>query len=250
MSVKERTDLVEWWGATPVWPELRESFNVAPTNSVYGVVEHVAKDGGQVDRQIRDLRWGLVPSWAKDPKIGNKLINARVETLAEKPSWRTAFRKRRAVVPAAGYYEWTPREQDGTVRKQPYYIRPADDGVLAFAGLYEMWRDPTKADDDPDRWLWTTVIITTEATGAAGEIHDRTPLILPPDRVDAWLDPNRTDPDQVYNVLDGIVMNPLEVRPVSTKVNRVGNDGQDLIDPLDVEHPDEPLQLTLTGRAR
>jgi putative SOS response-associated peptidase YedK len=145
------------------------------------------------------------------------------------------------------YYEWTPREHDGKVRKQPYYVHPADDGVLAFAGLYEMWRDPTKADDDPDRWLWTTVIITTDATGAAGEIHDRTPLILPPDRIDAWLDPKRTEPDQVYDVLDGIAMNPLEVRPVSTKVNRVGSDGRDLIEPLDVDHPDEPLQLTLTG---
>jgi putative SOS response-associated peptidase YedK len=249
VSVKERTDLVELWGAAPIGPELRESFNVAPTNSVYGVVEHVDKADGEVERLARGLQWGLVPSWAKDSKIGNKLINARVETLAEKPSWRTAFRKRRAVVPAAGYYEWAPREQDGKVRKQPYFIHPADDGVLAFAGLYEMWRDPTKADDDPDRWLWTTVIITTEATGAAGEIHDRTPLILPPDRINAWLDPNRTEPDQVYDVLDGIVISPLEVRPVSTKVNRVGNDGADLIDPLDVEHPDEPLQLTLTGRA-
>src|SRR5664279_3531810 len=165
------------------------------------------------------------PRGRRTPRSATSSSTRRVETLAEKPSWRTAVRKRRAVVPAAGYYEWTPRDRDGKVRKQPYFIHPADDGVLAFAGLYEMWRDPTKADDDPDRWLWTIVIITTEATGAAGEIHDRTPLIRPPDRVDAWLDPNRTDPDQVYDVLDGIVMNPPEVRAVSTKVNRVGNDG-------------------------
>jgi putative SOS response-associated peptidase YedK len=250
ISVKSRSDLVELYDATPVGPELAESFNVAPTNTVYAIVEHAdERAGGRLDRQVRDLQWGLVPSWAKDPQIGNKLINARVETLADKPSWRTAFRKRRAIVPARGYYEWSPREHDGKVRKQPYYLHPPGGGVLAFAALYEMWRDPAKADDDPDRWLWSTVIITTDATGPAGEVHDRTPLILPPDRIGAWLDPRRTNPEQIYQVLDGIVMDPLEVRPVATQVNRVGNDGPQLLDPLDVNHPDEPLQLTLTGRA-
>jgi putative SOS response-associated peptidase YedK len=121
VSAKARSELVELYDAQPVGPELRESFNVAPTNSVYAIVEHATDD--QVDRQVRDLFWGLVPSWAKDPKIGSRLINARVETLSSKPSWRTPFRKRRAIVPARGYYEWSPREQDGKVRKQPYYMR-------------------------------------------------------------------------------------------------------------------------------
>lgn len=249
VSVKSRTDLVEMWDATAVGPELPVSYNVAPTSTVYGVVEHLDTDTGTVDRQVRDFRWGLVPSWAKDPKIGSRLVNARVETLSQKPSWRTAFRKHRAVVPASAYYEWRPHDQDGKVRKQPYYIHPAGDGILAFAGLYEMWRDPAKDDDDPDRWLWTTVIITTDATGPVGDIHDRTPLILPADRIDAWLDPKRTNPDHVYEILDGIVIEPLEVRPVSTRVNRVGNNGPELIEPLDLGHPDEPLQLTLTGHA-
>ena len=102
--------MVEQWDATPVGPEVRESFNVAPTNRVYAVVAHLdEQSGGQVKRRVRNLQWGLVPSWSKDPKIGSRLINARVETLADKPSWRVAFRRRRAVVPARGYYEWAPR---------------------------------------------------------------------------------------------------------------------------------------------
>ena len=247
MSVKSRADVADLFEAVPVGPELTESFNVAPTDTVYGVVEHARDD--KVERQIRNVRWGLVPSWAKDTKIGNRLINARVETLAAKPSWRSAFGKHRAIIPARGYYEWSPRDHNGTVRKQPYYLHPADDGVLAFAGLYELWRDHTKPDDDPDRWLWTAVIITTDATGPSGEVHDRTPLILPYDRVNAWLDPNRTEPNDIYEVLNGIIMQPLDVRPISTAVNKVGNNGPDLLEPLDLNHPDEPIQLTLTGRA-
>ena len=249
VSVKSRAEVAELWDAEPVGPELDVSYNVAPTDTIYGVVEHADRTSGNVQRQIRDLRWGLVPSWAKDVKIGNRLINARVETLAQKPSWRSSFSKHRAVIPAAGYYEWSPRDSDGKVRKQPYFLHPGDDGVLAFAGLYELWRDHSKADGDPDRWLWSAVIITTDATGPSGDIHDRTPLILPDDRIAAWLDPTRTEPDQVYEVLDGIVMEPLHVRPVSTRVNRVANDGPELVEPLDLAHPDEPLQLTLNGWA-
>jgi putative SOS response-associated peptidase YedK len=242
--VQERADLVELYDATEVGEALAPSYNVAPTNEVEAVLEHADRTTEHVDRQLRTLQWGLVPSWAKDPKTGNRLINARVETLADKPSWRGPFRRQRAVIPAAGYYEWAPREHDTAVRKQPFYLHPIDpNGVLSFAGLYEMWRDPTKTKSDPARWLWTAVIVTTDATGAAGDIHDRTPLILPRDRVDAWLDPSRTEPDEIYEVLDGIVLEPLAVRAVSTRVNRVGTDGPDLIQPL-AEHRDEPLQLT------
>jgi putative SOS response-associated peptidase YedK len=249
VSVQERADLVELYNATAVGQELAPSYNVAPTTEVYAVLEHTDPNTEEVDRQIRNLRWGLVPNWAKDPTIGNRLINARVETLAGKPSWRGPFRRQRAVIPAAGYYEWAPRQRDATVRKQPYYLHPTDpNGVLSFAGLYELWRDPSKDKSDPTRWLWTAVIITTDATGPAGDIHDRTPLILPPDRVNAWLDPTRTEPDQIYEVLDRIVLEPLAVRPVSTRVNRIGADGADLVEPL-TEYLDEPLQLTLTARA-
>jgi putative SOS response-associated peptidase YedK len=129
--------------------------------------------------------------------------------ITDKPSWRGPFRRQRAVLPAAGYYEWAPREHDAAVGKQPYYLHPIDpNGVLSFAGLYEMWRDPSKDNSDPTRWRWTAVIITTDAAGPAGDIHDRTPLVLPRDRVDAWLDPSRTQPDQIYEVLNGIVLQP------------------------------------------
>jgi SOS response associated peptidase (SRAP) len=121
--------------------------------------------------------------------------------------------------------------------------------VLAFPGLFEMRCDPTKAGDEPDRWLWSCVIVTTDATGPAGDIHDRTPLILAPDRFNAWLDPHSTDAQQIYDMPGGIVRDALAVRPISTAVNEVGNNGPQLIHALDLEHPDEPLQLTLAGRA-
>jgi putative SOS response-associated peptidase YedK len=236
---------------TAVGPELRPSWNVAPTKQVYGVLErdrHDARDDhGEPERQIRDLRWGLVPSWAKDPSIGSRLINARVETLADKPAWRQAFRRRRVVLPAAGFYEWQPVEVDGKLRKQPYYVHPTHEGgILPMAGLYELWPNPDKAEDDPDRWLWTATIVTTQATGPLGEIHDRAPLILPLDRVDAWLDPTLTDPDKIHRLLAGLQVTGLQSRPVSTEVNRVGHDGPQLIDPLP-DTADQPIDLSLTA---
>jgi putative SOS response-associated peptidase YedK len=221
-----------------------------PTTQVYGVLErdrHDAPDDrGEPERQIRNLRWGLVPSWAKDPSIGSRLINARVETLADKPAWRQAFRRRRVVLPASGFYEWQPLESDGKPRKQPFYVHPADDGILPMAGLYELWPDPDKAEDDPDRWLWTATIVTTQATGPLGEIHDRAPLILPPDRVDAWLNPTLTDPDKIRQLLAGLQVTGLRSRPVSTEVNRVGHDGRQLIEPLP-DAAEQPIDLSLTA---
>ncbi len=151
---------------------LAPSWNVAPTDEVYAVLERTARDDGdEALRQLRALRWGLVPSWAKDPKVGSRMINARVETVHEKPAYRRAFAKRRCLLPADGFYEWEPvkDETTGKTRKQPYFIHPADGQVMAMAGLYEYWRNPDIAsDDDPDAWLTTCTIITTEATDAAG----------------------------------------------------------------------------------
>ena len=138
------------------------------------------------------LTWGLVPSWAKDPSIGNRMINARMETVAEKPAYRRAFAKRRCLLPADGYFEWYPTEERtkaGKPRKQPFFIRPQDHGVLAMAGLYEIWRDPTKADDAADRFRWTCTVITTDAEDSLGHIHDRMPLMVERDRWSDWLDP-------------------------------------------------------------
>jgi putative SOS response-associated peptidase YedK len=124
VSVAERADLIELYNATTEGPIAPASYNVAPTQQITAVVERADKGaGGEVQRHIRTLKWGLVPSWAKDPKIGARMINARMETLAEKPAFRRAFAIRRAVIPANGYYEWEPVEVDGKIRKQPYYMR-------------------------------------------------------------------------------------------------------------------------------
>lgn len=221
-------------------------YNVAPTTGVYAVLERTHDDTRE--RQLRTLRWGLVPSWAKDTKIGNRLINARIETIADKPSWRTAYRKRRAILPAAGYYEWVTENDDaGKPVKQPYYLHPASGHDLCFAGLYELWPDPSKDEDDADRWLWSAAIITCAATGPAGEVHDRTPVILPRDRVDAWLDPDRTEPKGIAEVLEGIEPPLLGLRRVSRKVNKVGTNGPDLIAPLPESPQDRELQLQLVS---
>ena len=164
VSVAEKADLVELYNATAPDPDVAPpSYNVAPTQNITAVLARADKHGGgEVQRRLRTLKWGLVPFFARDPKIGAKMINARVETLAEKPAYRQAFAKRRTVIPAAGYYEWEPVEVEGKVRKQPYFIHPAaPDGVLSFAGLYELWQDKSKDEDDPDRWLWSATIITT-----------------------------------------------------------------------------------------
>ena len=139
------------------------------------------------------MRWGLVPSWAKDPSIGNRMINARMETVAEKPAFRKAFAKRRALLPADGYFEWYGEVKG---KKQPFFIRPADGGVLAMAGLYELWRDPSVPEDSgTDPWLWTVTVLTTTATDELGRIHDRMPLLVERERYAEWLDPAVEDTD-------------------------------------------------------
>ena len=185
-SSRQPEDLVEEFEIRgPELPHLEPDFNVAPTKEVYAVVERPPSGDrdAEPERQLRALTWGLVPFWAKDPKVGSRMINARMETVAEKPAYRRAFEKRRTILPADGYYEWYPTDQltkAGKPRKQPYFIRPADGGLLAMAGLYEIWRDPEKADDDPTRFLWTCTVLTTTAEDSLGHIHDRMPLMLSP----------------------------------------------------------------------
>ena len=146
---------------------LEPSYNVAPTQTVYAVVERTPKDEPEKApvRSLQPVRWGLVPSWAKDPAIGNRMINARMETVAEKPAYKKAFAKRRCLLPADGYFEWYGETKG---KKQPFFIHPADGSVLAMAGLYELWRDKSKPDDDPDRWLWTCTVLTTTPSRCSG----------------------------------------------------------------------------------
>jgi putative SOS response-associated peptidase YedK len=231
---------------TAVPAALEPDYNVAPTKPVYAVVERPPRREGPeepelpAERQLRVVTWGLVPSWAKDPKIGSRLINARMETVAEKPAFRRAFERRRAILPADGYYEWYQpddasalgRTRDGKPRKQPFFIRPTDGSILAMAGLYELWRDASKADDDPTRWLWTCTVITTDAQDDLGRIHDRMPLMLTPDRYDAWLDPDNRDTDQLLGLLQPAMPGLLEAYPVATLVSNVANTGPELVEPL------------------
>ncbi|MFJ2056056.1 SOS response-associated peptidase [Streptomyces sp. NPDC087908] len=223
--------VVDWDPAETLAP----SWNVAPTDAVYAVLERAERGGEEhVRRQLRAVRWGLVPSWAKDPKSGARMINARVETVHEKPAYRRAFAKRRCLLPADGFYEWDPvkDETTGKTRKQPYFITPSDGQLMALAGLYEFWRNPdVTGDDDPDAWLTTCTIITTEATDAAGRVHPRMPLALTPEHYDTWLDPHHQDTDDLRALLASPADGRLDARAVSPAVNNVRNNGAHLLDP-------------------
>jgi putative SOS response-associated peptidase YedK len=215
-------------------------YNVAPTVAVPAVFERRVKDSGDVRRRLAPLVWGLVPSWAKNPSIGSRLINARLETVAEKPAFAKAFRSRRCLLPADGFYEWytpeTPAPSGGKrpakPRKQPFFIHRADGNLLVMAGIYEIWRDPAKDRDDDSAWLRTCSIITTQATDAAGHIHDRMPLVVPRDAIDQWLDPALTEPQQALELLSVTESEALEAYAVSTEVNSVQNNEPSLLRPL------------------
>jgi putative SOS response-associated peptidase YedK len=222
-------------------------YNVAPTETVPAVFERRDKDSGEVRRRLAPLVWGLVPSWSKQASGGAKLINARVETVAEKPAFRRAFAARRCLLPADGFYEWYTPEATTRVlgrsargRKQPFFVHRADGGLLLMAGLYEIWRDPTKERDDETAWLRTCTVITTQATDAVGQIHDRMPMVVSRDAVDAWLNPGRTDPQEALGLLRVTEPDQLEAYAVSTAVNSVDNNDPSLLEPLAEPSPDEP----------
>jgi putative SOS response-associated peptidase YedK len=247
-SSRKPEDLVEEFEIRDnrVEEALAPDFNVAPTKPVYAVMERSpwgsrGRDDPEPEppeRQLRVLTWGLVPSWAKDPSIGNRMINARMETVAEKPAYKRAFAARRCLLPADGYFEWYPTEvkgKSGKPLKQPFFIHPTDGGVLAMAGLYEIWRDPAKADDAPDRFRWTCTVLTTEAEDAVGHIHDRMPLMVERERWGAWLDPSASARDDLLSLLVPAAPGRLEAFPVSTDVNNVRNNGPSLVEPIPTE---------------
>ena len=269
-SFREAQDLADAFAVAPeaVADDARllpPSWNVAPTDAVRVVVEREQHQSGRgastgaarrdpsggvahedgassgptppTERSIRLARWGLVPGWAKDPSVGARMINARVESLATKPAFRRALVARRCLVPAEGYYEWQKPDPSAPPRtpKQPYWIHAEDGHPLAFAGLYEFWQDPARADDDPLRWLVSMTIVTGGAPTqdpTLGEIHDRVPVVLDRSAWDAWLDPGQTDPGRAVELLKA-PPGPLVATPVSTAVNRVGTDGPELIDPVE-----------------
>lgn len=262
---------------------LRPRWNIAPTQPVAAVVQRLHREGagdmaagrGPAEgqrvgtRKLVTPRWGLVPSWSKDPGAGARLVNARAETVGELPSFRKAFASRRCLVPADGYYEWYPlTEPDGTpVRhrgrpvKQPFFIHPSGGavvaarpagpgqdalpGLMAMAGIYEFWRNAELPPDHPDAWLTTCAIITTSATDDLGRIHDRMPMQVRPGDWDAWLDPCLTDPGAAHELLHAPAPGEMAVHAVSTAVNSVRHDGPELVRPLPVD--EAPAEPTATG---
>ena len=201
---------------------LDPNYNVAPTNDVYAVLE----SGGV--RRMEPLHWGLVPFWAKELKIGNRMINARSETAATKNAFRSAFKKRRCIVPADGFFEW--QKIEGSKTKQPYYIHRRDEEPLAFAGLWEVWRGPDRDWDEP---VTSCTILTTSANETMEKIHDRMPVILPPSAYDQWLDRDDDDVETLGKLLIPAPPSLLTMHTVATDVNKVQNKGPELIEHVD-----------------
>lgn len=211
-------------------------YNVAPTKPVFSVVNrHPRDDEGTPDpdrtqRSIRVMRWGLIPHWAKDRSIGAKMINARADTAASKPAFRTSLSKRRCLLPADGWFEWR-RDPDG---KQPFFMHRTDGASIGMAGLWSTWRDPSADPDAPP--LVTCAVITTDAVGELASVHDRMPLLLGPDDWAAWLDPDRSDVADLLVTPPRDLLDALELRPVSNKVNSVRNNSPDLLERAEPAH--------------
>jgi len=255
-SVKAPVDLADEFRAVDAtdggW---RVDHNVAPTKQIITVVERHPRDAdGEPDpdtteRTLRMVRWGLVPSWAKDPKGGAKMINARSETVAEKPAFRRAANSRRCLVPIDGWYEW----QRGPERKQPYYTHRADGSTLALAGIWEFWKPKEDPEGRYPDGLVTASVLTTAAVGVLAQVHDRMPLVLPPSAWDAWLDPDVGAADERVAALlappSPELVARLELRPVSPLVNNVRNNGPHLVEPIPLEGGEltEELPLDVDG---
>lgn len=223
-------------------PVVPAHYNVAPTDPVYAIRTRKPKDEDQKPyRELSVVRWGLVPSWAKDTKIGSKMFNARVESLTDKPAFRTAFQRRRALIPADGWFEWKVTAGAGprTVGKQPYFMTPADGSNLAFAGLWEIWG--TKPD-----LLLTCTVITIPAVGTLTDIHDRMPFVMPRERWAQWLDPTISEPSALLEPTPLDLVRTLEIRPVGTEVGNVKNDGPGLLDRVDLGRADQDQAQQLT----
>jgi putative SOS response-associated peptidase YedK len=218
-------------------------YNVAPRAQVTVVRE---RGGDEPRRVLSPLRWGLVPSWAKDTAVGDRQINARAETVATKPAYRRAFERRRCIIPADGFYEWQKIEVPGTrkVHKQPYFVHRRDGELLAFAGLWEVWKVPDGAElvdgAGADGWLRTCTIVTTTANDQLRPLHDRMPVILPEPVWDRWLDRDERDTAALATLLVPVPDGVLEAYPVSTLVSRADNDGPELVRRID---PDDPHDL-------
>ena len=198
-------------------PAILARYNIAPTQAVTAI-----RRDRQGRREATELRWGLIPYWAKEPAIGNRMINARAETVASKPAFRDAFRRRRCLVAADGYYEWAKTARG----KQPFFIHLADEQPFAIAGLWERWHAPDGAEVE------TTTLLTTVANIELRKLHDRMPVVLEPRLYDAWLDLDGNNAQALPDLLAAVRSAELCARPVSRLVNNPRNEDPRCIDPI------------------
>jgi putative SOS response-associated peptidase YedK len=208
----------------PEIPDMQPRYNIAPTQPVAAV--RVAPDAASPDaapvRELALLHWGLIPFWAKDPKIGSRMINARSETVAEKPAFRAAFRRRRCLVVADGFYEWQKLERG----KQPFYVRLRNGQPFAFAGLWEQWKRPD------DHVIESCTLLTTQPNNLIRPVHNRMPVILHPSDYDLWLDPEVQQADHLQPLLRAYPPEEMEAYPISRFVNHPDHDDARCIEPL------------------
>ncbi len=209
--------LVELFNLDQV-PSLTPRYNIAPTQDVAVIRPNMEGEG----RELAMLHWGLIPSWAKDSKMASRMINARSETVAEKPSFRRAFRSRRCLIPADGFYEW----QQKSSGKQPYYIHMEDRQPFALAGLWERWQPQVGPPVE------SCTIITTDANEFLQPVHHRMPVVLPPETYDLWLDPMEQETDRLLALLRPYPSKEMVIYPVSTLVSHAGNEGLRCIEPI------------------
>jgi putative SOS response-associated peptidase YedK len=195
-------------------PEIETRYNIAPTQEILSVTE---SEGG---REMRFFKWGLIPSWAKDVSIGARLINARAETVEEKPSFREAFKKRRCIIPADGFYEW----QRTGGRKQPFFFQMRDESPFGFAGLWERWKG------EGEEVIESCTILTTEANEVLKEVHDRMPVILHPEDYELWLDDDVRKRELIRGLLRPYLSSEMTSYPVATAINSPHNQGPSLIE--------------------
>ncbi len=241
-------------------PPGASDWNLAPSKQAPVILTRIPREksaaaGADPVRQLRLLTWGLVPSWSKDLKIGMRMINARAESVLEKSSFAKAAASRRCLVPAQGWYEWqkSPVATDakGNPRKQPFFVHRADGDTVAFAGLYEFWRDREIEDgDDPQAWLTTFTIITTDAESGLDRIHDRQPLVLERDDWATWLDPAVTDTAEVGALLAFARPGRFEAHPVGTAVSSNRSNGPQLVEPAGLAELDgvvDPMTGEIIG---
>ncbi|HXY90954.1 MAG TPA: SOS response-associated peptidase [Acidimicrobiia bacterium] len=228
--------LVERFGVAESTVGARDpDYNVTPRAWVPVVRERPRDD--PPTRVLSLIRWGLVPSWAESPAVGDRQINARAESITERNAYKRAFERRRCIVPADAFYEWKAPGQSlegaRAAPRVPYAVRRRDGEPLAFAGLWEIWRDPTVADDDdPDAWLRSFAIVTTRANARLAPIHERMPVVLAEEAWDAWLDPRRGGAESLPRLLAPAPDDWFDVYEVSTRVNKPENNDADLLRPV------------------